>query len=335
MTNQSHPIHSMTGYAAAQSAIEDETAFTLTLKSVNHRFLDLNLRLPSDCDSLEVALRRLIKEHLKRGHVDVTLHLDRRTREPGQTIQLNRELLAAHVQAFHEAAKLHHFNVEPDLNELLRMPGVLLSEAAVSTVDPGRAPALEAAVLALAPALLDQLNQMRGVEGALLAAELRASMLRLRSLAKECAELRTHARAAHFERLRMRIAELLRTDAGAGEPGEPSAAKPPSQSIAQANGQAPDQRLLAEAALLVERSDIEEELVRLRAHIQSFLAMLDGGGELGKRLDFLLQELNREANTMLSKTTGGDPGIGLRLTSLGLEMKAEIERAREQVQNLE
>ena len=93
--------------------------------------------------------------------------------------------------------------------------------------------------------------------------------------------------------------------------------------------------MLAEAALLVERSDIEEELVRLRAHIGSFLEMLDAGGELGKRLDFLLQELNREANTMLSKTTGGDPGIGLRLTSLGLEMKTEIERAREQVQNLE
>jgi uncharacterized protein (TIGR00255 family) len=96
-----------------------------------------------------------------------------------------------------------------------------------------------------------------------------------------------------------------------------------------------EQRLLAEAALLVERSDIEEELVRLRAHIESFVEMLDGGGELGKRLDFLLQELNREANTVLSKTSGGDPGIGLRLTSVGLEMKAEIERAREQVQNLE
>ena len=99
--------------------------------------------------------------------------------------------------------------------------------------------------------------------------------------------------------------------------------------------EAPAAEALAEAALLVERSDIEEELVRLRAHIESFVEMLDAGGELGKRLDFLLQELNREANTMLSKTTGGDPGLGLRLTTLGLEMKSEIERAREQVQNLE
>jgi uncharacterized protein (TIGR00255 family) len=310
-----HPIYSMTGFASSQSATEDGLAFTLTLKSVNHRFLDLSLRLPGDCDALEVALRRLIKERVKRGHMDVTLRLERRACEAEQSVQLNRELLAAHMQIFHEAAKLHHFNVEPNLNELLRMPGVLTSEAA-ALPDATRAAALEAAVMALAPALLDQLNQMRAAEGATLAAELHAEMLRLRALAEEAAELRTGAREAHYERLRTRIAELLKADEAAA-------------------AQATDSRLLAEAALLVERSDIEEELVRLRAHIESFLEMLDAGGELGKRLDFLLQELNREANTMLSKTTGGDPGLGLRLTTLGLEMKAEIERAREQVQNLE
>jgi uncharacterized protein (TIGR00255 family) len=313
----------MTGYATAQSATEDGLAFTLTMKSVNHRFLDLSLRLPGDCDALEVALRRLMKERLKRGHVDVTLHIDRRARESAQAIQLNRELLAAHLQVFHEAAKLHHFNVEPDLNELLRMPGVLSTDAGAAVPDATRGPALEAAVMAIAPSLLDQLNQVRGIEGAALAAELRASMLRLRALAEECAVLRTGAREAHFERLRTRIGELLRADANAAE------------AAGQSAGPAFDYRMLAEAALLVERSDIEEELVRLRAHIESFVEMLEAGGELGKRLDFLLQELNREANTMLSKTTGGDPGIGLRLTSLGLEMKTEIERAREQVQNLE
>ncbi len=317
--SQLQPIYSMTGYSTAQSATEDGVAFTVTMKSVNHRFLDLNLRVPSDCDSLEVSLRRLIKERVKRGHLDVTLHVDRRMKDSAQTLQLNHELLAAHLQIFHEAAKLHHFNVEADLNELMRMPGVLSTDAGVAAPDPARGPALEAAVMALAPSLLEQLNQVRGVEGATLAAELRASMLRLQELAEECAVLRTGAREAHFERLKTRIGELLKADANAAESG----------------AQVSDQRLLAEAALLVERSDIEEELVRLRAHINSFMEMLDAGGELGKRLDFLLQELNREANTMLSKTTGGDPGIGLRLTTLGLEMKTEIERAREQVQNLE
>jgi uncharacterized protein (TIGR00255 family) len=316
--NAAKPIYSMTGYATAQSTTEDGVAVTLTMKSVNHRFLDLNLRLPGDCDALEVALRRLTKERVRRGHVDVTVHVDRRARDQAQTVQLNHELLAAHLQVFHEAAKLHHFNVEPDLNELLRMPGVLTAEAGAATPDPATAAALESAVMAIAPALLDRLNQVRGVEGEALAAELRAAMLRLRALAEECAQLRVGARDAHFERLRTRIAELMKADA-----------------TAEAAGQVTDQRMLAEAALLIERSDIEEELVRLRAHIESFLQMLDDGGELGKRLDFLLQELNREANTMLSKTTGGDPGIGLRLTALGLEVKTEIERAREQVQNLE
>ena len=316
--NAAKPIYSMTGYATAQSTTEDGVAFTLTMKSVNHRFLDLNLRLPGDCDALEVALRRLTKERVRRGHVDVTVHVDRRARDQAQTVQLNHALLAAHLQVFHEAAKLHHFNVEPDLNELLRMPGVLTAEAGAATPDPATAAALESAVMAIAPALLDRLNQVRGVEGEALAAELRAAMLRLRALAEECAQLRVGARDAHFERLRTRIAELMKADA-----------------TAEAAGQVTDQRMLAEAALLIERSDIEEELVRLRAHIESFLQMLDDGGELGKRLDFLLQELNREANTMLSKTTGGDPGIGLRLTALGLEVKTEIERAREQVQNLE
>jgi uncharacterized protein (TIGR00255 family) len=280
----------------------------------------LNLRLPGDCDALEVGLRRLIKERVKRGHLDVTLHIDRRLRESAQTIHLNRELLAAHMAVFHEAAKLHHRNVEPDLNEILRMPGVLSSEAPTVTPDPGRGAGLEMTVMALAPGLLTQLNEVRAGEGAALGAELRASMLRLRSLAEECATLRTGAREAHFERLRMRVGELLRSDASATE---------------TATAPMLDYRMMAEAALLAERSDIEEELVRLRAHVESFVEMIDAGGELGKRLDFLLQELNREANTMLSKTTGGDPGIGLRLTALGLEMKTEIERAREQVQNLE
>jgi uncharacterized protein (TIGR00255 family) len=226
------------------------------------------------------------------------------------------------VKAFHDAAKAHHFNAEPDLHELLKLPGVLSTES-VPVQEVSRSASLEPAVAALAPSLLDQLNQVRGTEGAVLVAELRGSMVRLRALAEQCAEIRSGAREVHFERLRSRVAELLRATVAAGK------------DTGDGEAQISDQRLLGEAALLVERSDIEEELVRLRAHIESFLEMLDAGGELGKRLDFLLQELNREANTMLSKTSGGDPTLGLKLTALGLEMKTEIERAREQVQNLE
>lgn len=321
-TTAPRPAYSMTGYATAQSATEDGLAFTLTLKSVNHRFLDLNLRLPGDCDSVELLLRRLVKENAKRGHIDVTLHLERRTKEQSGAVQVNHELLASLVKAFQEAAKAHHFNVEPDLHDLLKLPGVLSTETPPSP-EVSRAAGLEPAIALLAPSLLEQFNQVRAVEGAALVAELKGSMARLRGLSEECAQIRAGARQVYYERLRSRLTDLLGNieETGKGVEGQ--------------GAQLPDQRLLAEAALLVDRSDIEEELVRLRAHIASFAEMLDAGGELGKRLDFLLQELNREANTLLSKTSTGDPTLGLRLTALGLEMKTEIERAREQVQNLE
>jgi uncharacterized protein (TIGR00255 family) len=298
-------IYSMTGFASVQGSLPGQAGFTLTIKSVNHRFLDLNLRLPSQCDALEIQMRRVLKEQLRRGHVEVTLQMDRRV---GGAMQLNAELLSAHVQGYREAAELHGVTAEPDLNAMLRLPGVMSLESVSPKDDMA---GLESAVMAQLGPLLGKLNEVRAEEGVALVAELRRSAGRLGELAVEVGELRQGVREAQFVRLRGRIAELLQ--------GAPVS----------------EERLLAEAALLAERSDVDEEVVRLRAHVDSFLAMLDEGGELGKRLDFLLQELNREANTMLSKTSGATGSNGLLITDMGLEMKAEIERAREQVQNLE
>jgi uncharacterized protein (TIGR00255 family) len=295
----------MTGYASLRGSVRDSVAFTLTMKSVNHRFLDVHLRLPSSCDALEVQMRRMLKEHLKRGHVEVTLQLERRAHSE---VQLNAGLLEAYVEAFRKAAQRNAVNAEPDLNMMLRIPGVMSAEAGVG---PDELEGLDAAVLSQIAPLVEKLNEGRMQEGASLAAELRASMLRLQRFAEEMAELRGGVREAQFERLRTRLMELTQ--------GVPVS----------------EERLLAEAAVLAEKSDIEEEIVRLRTHVERFVSMLDNGGELGKRLDFLLQELNREANTMLSKTSGAAGGNSLRITELGLEMKAEIEKAREQVQNLE
>ena len=296
-------IYSMTGYASLRGSVEDSLAFTLTLKSVNHRFLDLHLRLPSSCDALEVQLRRLLKENLRRGHIEVTLQLERRA---SAELQLNAGLLEAYVRAFREAAELHGVASEPDLNSMLRIPGVMSTEGGTGEVE-----GLDVAVLSLIVPLVGKLNEGRAQEGASLAAELRASMLRLQAFAEEMAGLRNGVREAQFERLRSRLMELT-------------------QGVAVG-----EERLLAEAAVLAEKSDIEEEIVRLRTHVERFVSMLNEGGELGKRLDFLLQELNREANTMLSKTSGAAGENSLRITELGLEIKAEIEKAREQVQNLE
>jgi uncharacterized protein (TIGR00255 family) len=150
---------------------------------------------------------------------------------------------------------------------------------------------------------------MRAEEGRGMERELRERMARLQAGAAEVDKLRGGMLQAHLERLRGRIQELVGT-------------------------QAEPERVLQEAAMLAERSDIQEELVRLNTHIQHFRGLLDGGGEIGKKLDFLLQEMNREANTLLSKTTGV-AGEALRITQVGLAMKAEIEKSREQVQNIE
>jgi uncharacterized protein (TIGR00255 family) len=297
-------VYSMTGYASLRGSVRDSVAFTLAMKSVNHRFLDLNLRLPSYCDSLEVQMRRMLKERLRRGHVEVTLQLERRS---SAGIQLNAGLLNAYMQAYREASESNGLAYEPDLNAMLRIPGMMTAESSGADDLAG----LDVAVLSQIAPLVEKLNEVRSEEGAALVAELRASMLRLRAFAEEMVGLRNGVREAQFDRLRSRLVELTE--------GVPVS----------------EERLLTEAAVLAEKSDIEEEIVRLRTHVDRFVAMLVEGGELGKRLDFLLQELNREANTMLSKTSGAAGENSLRITELGLEIKAEIEKCREQVQNLE
>jgi uncharacterized protein (TIGR00255 family) len=300
-------VYSMTGYANVRLDGLDAGAVTLSIKSVNHRFFDPQVRLPFTLESLDTQIRKLLKESVRRGHIEVSVQIERRGAKSA-VVAFNDELLGAYVEAFRGAAARHGLAAEPDLNELLRLPGMLSAQAAAPRDE---AEVLEPVVLAAMPQLLAQFNQVRAEEGAALADALRAGMERLAALADEASALREGVRSATFERLRGRIAELTQ-------------------------GAAPsEERLLAEAALLAERSDVEEELVRLRTHAERFLTLLNAGGELGKHLDFLVQELNREANTLLSKTSGASSGNGLRITDIGLEMKVEIERAKEQVQNLE
>lgn len=298
-------IQSMTGFASVAGSIGEQVPFTLTIKTVNHRFLDLHLRLPPGCEELEVRLRRVLKERLRRGHVELTLSVER---NGAGAIRLNDTLLASYVRIFRESAAASGLRGEPELNSLLRLPGVISAEAT------GRATDLEgfdAAVMSAVDEGLDALTAVRGQEGATLAAELKRSMGKILRATEEVSALRDGVRTAQFQRLRQRLAELM-----AGVPVS-------------------EEKVLAEAAVLAERSDVEEELVRLRTHAERFLALLEAGDEIGKQTDFLLQELNREANTLLSKTGSATGDSGLRVTELGLEIKTEVERAREQVQNLE
>lgn len=274
--------------------------FTLSLKSVNHRFLDLHFRFPAGCDGLEMKLRRVLKEKIARGHIEVTLTFDR----VGESAAgLNRELVGGYIQAFRGAAKEFGVSGEPDLNVILRMPGALESASLPASEE------VENAVMTLVEQALARLNAMREEEGQGMVRELRARMAHLRTAAEGTHRHRSAVLESYSQRLQTRLHELMAA-------------------------QADKDRILQEAALMVDRSDIQEELVRLETHIQHFLGMLDAGGEVGKKLDFLLQEMNREANTLLSKTSGL-AGDALRITETGLAMKSEIEKSREQVQNLE
>jgi uncharacterized protein (TIGR00255 family) len=310
-------IRSMTGFAQVRgeilrqdvptSAIAAEAvpshgrvAFSLTLKSVNHRFLDLHFRLPSGTDSLEMQLRRLLKEKMGRGHVEVSLSLERTIHE---TFSLNREIVGGYITAFRAAAAEFSLAAQPDLNAILRMPGAL--DSANESAD-GE---IESAVMEKVGEALDRLNQMREEEGFGIARELRERMDHLADAVKIVQQHRRAVLQNYGERLQSRLQELLGTTVDR-------------------------ERVLQEAALLVDRSDIQEEIVRLETHVQHFLGLLEKGGEIGKKLDFLLQEMNREANTLLSKTSGL-AGEALKITEAGLAMKAEIEKSREQVQNLE
>jgi len=300
-------IRSMTGFATVRGEA-GEVGFTLTMKSVNHRHLDLLVRVPMGMEGLEATLRKLLKERLRRGHVELGVQLDR-TVAAGRA-ELNEAVLAAYVAAYRRAAELHGLAGEPDVNELLRLPGVLSAEASVVRVE--ESVATPAVVGAMAE-LLDRFDAVRAVEGEALAAELRAAMARVQVLADEVSRLRNGVAETQVAKLSARLAELLE---GVGV------------EVAQ-------ERILVEAAVIAERGDVDEELVRLKTHVGRFVELLDGGGELGRQLDFLLQELNREANTMLSKTGGSVGEAGLKITEAGLQVKVELERAREQVQNIE
>jgi len=294
------PIRSMTGFAQVKGQVNPQLAFTLSLKSVNHRFLDLHFRLPSDSDDLEMKLRRLFKEKMARGHVEITLNLER-----GGTaaLSLNRELVSGYIQAFRAASAEFGVAADPDLNAVLRMPGAL---------EPGQLSAdgdLLTAVLARIEEGLEKLNQMREEEGRGIERELRQRMKHVQQSATEVEKYRQAMLHSYVEKLNVRMQELI-------------------------GSQVDPERILQEAALLVDRSDVQEEIVRLATHVQHFVGLLDQGGEIGKKLDFLLQEMNREANTLLSKTSGL-AGEALKITEAGLGMKADIEKAREQVQNLE
>jgi uncharacterized protein (TIGR00255 family) len=297
-------IRSMTGYSKVQRE-EAEFSLSLSAKSTNHRFLDVQVRLPGPLELVEPLLRRQVKERIARGHVEVMVNLNRKGH--GE-LQLNRRVLAAYTAACRELRDELGFVAESDPVSLLRIPGML-------TDTNGEIPAREferiRQVLELAAEeAFEQLNGMRAREGEALERDLRSRLDRLRTLSEAISDLARSIPGFYKGRLETRVQELL-------------------GSVELDRG-----RIAQEVAYLVSRSDIAEELTRFRSHLDQVEHLLKETSEVGKKLDFLLQEMNREANTLLSKTTDV-PEVGLEITRQAIEMKTEIEKLREQAQNIE
>lgn len=292
-------MKSMTGYGKAMVA-GDDFSVSVDLKTVNNRFLDIHLRVGAELASLEPGIKKRITSRLTRGRVDVSVSLERTAQ---MVYELNRPLIAGYVNALKQLQQDFQIGGELDINVLARIPGAL--QPARNGIDERIVTALDAAV----DQALDELERMREQEGEALKNELRDRVRKIESVVPTIESAAAGLAEAYRVRLQKRIGELLNRG---GQVVEIDPA-----------------RLAQEVAYLADRSDVSEEMVRLRSHLTQFQEALDAPGETGKMLDFLLQELNREANTTLSKSTD------LVIKEAGLAIKAEVEKLREQVQNVE
>ena len=289
----------MTGFGRGAASGENFSV-VVEIKTVNNRYLDIHLRLSQELAAIEMLVRRIVSGRLSRGRVDVNINLDR---IGAADYEVNHALIAGHVNALRDIQ--HEFNLggEIDINSVARLPGALT---------PARDGLNDSQMAGIENALkeaLANLELMRESEGAALAEELRVRVAKIEAEVPIIENAATGLVDAYRQRLKKRITELV---ARGGQVIELDAG-----------------RLAQEVTYLADRSDISEELVRLRSHLEQFRAALEEKGEVGKRLDFLLQELNREANTVLSKSTE------IAIKDAALAIKAEVEKLREQAQNVE
>lgn len=293
-------IRSMTGFGRAEGSA-DGYALSVEIKSVNHRHLDIALRLPIALGSLDLDARRLVQARLERGRIDVTAQLERAAERAAHDIHVDAALARRYVE---QARALGHeigLRDEPSLAWVLAQRGVI-DVAEPAPADPTQLWPLVADTLGRA---LDELIERRTTEGAALATEIRALRTQLLAEVATMAARAPQAALRRHDRLRERLRTLL------------------------ADAPLDETRIMTEVAAWAQKTDVTEELARLRAHLDEVGFKLDKGGSVGRALDFLIQELNREVNTVGAKADD------LELSQASLAAKSVLEKMREQVQNLE
>jgi len=293
-------MKSMTGFGRGNASGEG-FAVAVEIKTVNNRYLDLHLRMGQELSFLEMDIRKRISARLARGRVDINVNFDRTGATP--TYEINQTFIAGYVDALRDIQRQFNLGGDIDVNAIARLPGALSS--ARNDLNEDNVKGIEQAI----DQALDSLEQMRMNEGAALATEMRGRLARIEKTVPVIEAAAAGLIEAYQQRLQKRIGELV---ARGGQAIELDAG-----------------RLAQEVAYLADRSDITEELTRLKSHVEQFRDAVGSSDEVGKRLDFLLQELNREANTVLSKSTE------ISIKDAALAIKAEVEKLREQVQNVE
>lgn len=290
-------IASMTGFGRG-AAERDGLRVRAELRSVNSRFCDIQIRCGGGLQDLEGAIRERLQGQLTRGKVSVTVQRDD---EQGaeELPALNEAVAGRYLRELQRLRQLGGPRQDPDWSALVRLPGLFSMES-----DPIDADRLQAVVLEAMEAALADFCRMRESEGAALERDLRQRVAVIEDRLEQIEQLAASGRAQLRERLLEKVRSVL-------EPGA-----------------VPEERLAMEVVLIAERADITEELVRFRSHNAQFVDSLEQGGEVGRRLNFLLQEMGREANTINSKASDA------RVVHLAVDVKEEVERLREQVQNL-
>jgi uncharacterized protein (TIGR00255 family) len=292
-------IRSMTGFGAGRAEQGGE-AVAVEARSVNGKFCEVRARLPRELSGLEPAIAKAVKARIARGAVDVTVRREGTGAVGGALPEINLPLAAAYAKALREMQNELGLTGEVGLAELLGLEGVVrLAERAP---DAGEA---EAAALSALDRAISALEEMRGREGDSLLRDLRARLEAIETHAEAIRELSPLSVEAYRDRLAARVAELSR-----GTPADPA-------------------RLAQEVAFFADRVDIAEELTRLQSHLSQMRALLDAGGPVGRKLEFLVQELNREVNTLGSKSQNA------AVSGHVVDLKAELERVREQIANVE
>jgi uncharacterized protein (TIGR00255 family) len=291
-------IKSMTGFGQGEAA-DAGYAVQVEIKSVNHRYLDLFFRIPKQYSQLEETLRTVITGRLARGRVEVTLSVEE-FGDQERIVQINNALLKGYLQALRTIQSELGSEDKIQLSDILALPGLLEVDEPPLDWDN-----LQQLVAQAANAALDGLEAMREAEGRRLCADLEEKLLQVEKLRADVAGIAPQVVVDYRKRLRERLGELL-------------------------DGTTlTEERFLGEVAIFADRCSIDEELVRLASHIQEFKETLKSHASVGRKLDFLIQEMNREVNTIGSKANN------VHIAASVVSMKSELEKIREQVQNIE